>query len=316
MINLFFSYSHKDESLRDELDKHLSILKRQSIIDTWHDRRISAGSEFNSEISHHLKGANIILLLTSSDFLASNYCYDLEMQQAMQMHESKQAVVIPVILRPCDWHDTLFGKLMATPKDGKPVTKFASLDEAFLEVTHEIKRVAKALTPTESSNTRPHQPAQITTIGIHRSSNLRISKTFSDHDKDKYLDDAFEYIANYFEGSLKELKNRNASVDYRFKRVDSETFNASVYIGGQAKAECMIFYGNSFAMSKGIIFSYNISSSRSNLNEAVYVADDGYNLYLKPIGISLTMTGVQRKDVLTNEGAAEYFWSMFIHRLQ
>ncbi len=69
MISLFFSYSHKDEDLRNELDKHLSILKRQGIISAWHDRCINAGSDFNSEISNYLKSANIILLLISSDFL-------------------------------------------------------------------------------------------------------------------------------------------------------------------------------------------------------------------------------------------------------
>lgn len=315
MTSLFFSYSHKHESLRDELDKHLSILKRQGVIGAWHDRRITARSEFSSEISHYLKSANIILLLISSDFLASDYCYDLEMKHAMQMHENKQAVVIPVILRPCDWHNTPFGQLMATPRDGKPVTKFASLDEAFLEVTNEIKRVAKAVAPTEPPKSNPQQRFQQTNNPSPRSSNLRITKTFTDHEKDKFLDDAFEYIANYFEGSLQELKNRNPHVDYRYKKVDSETFRASVYINGQAKTVCMVFFGSTFGMSKSISFSHNISSSRNSLNEAFSVAEDGYNLYLRPIGLGMGF-GRQQKGALTYEGAAEYYWEMFIKRLQ
>jgi TIR domain len=139
MVNLFFSYSHKDEALRDELDKHLSILKRQGIINVWHDRRINAGAAIDTEISNNLKSAYIILLLISSDFLASKYCYDKEMQHAIKMHEKKEAVVIPVILRPCDWHSAPFGKLRAVPTDGKAVTKFASYDEAFLDITAAIK---------------------------------------------------------------------------------------------------------------------------------------------------------------------------------
>ena len=144
---------------------------------------------------------------------------------------------------------------------------------------------------------------------------MRIAKTFSDHEKDKFLDDAFDYIANYFEGSLKELKNRNAHVDYRFKRVDSETFHASVYRGGQVKTECMVFFGSTFGRSKSINFSHNISSSRNSFNESFSVAEDGYNLYLRPMGMGIGY-GRQQREALTYEGAAEYYWEMFIERLQ
>ena len=84
MVKVFFSYSHRDESLRDELEVHLSALKRQGIIDTWHDRRIGSGKEIDSEISQNLEDANIILLLVSPYFIASDYCYDVEMTRALE----------------------------------------------------------------------------------------------------------------------------------------------------------------------------------------------------------------------------------------
>ena len=99
MAKVFFSYSHKNEDLRNELEIHLSILKRQGIIETWHDRRIDAGQEFSQEISEYLNEADIILLLVSPYFLASDYCYDVEMKRALEMHERKEAVLIPVILQ-------------------------------------------------------------------------------------------------------------------------------------------------------------------------------------------------------------------------
>ena len=40
-IEVFYSYAHRDEALRTELDKHLSLLKRQGVIAGWHDRRIT-----------------------------------------------------------------------------------------------------------------------------------------------------------------------------------------------------------------------------------------------------------------------------------
>ena len=158
MTTLFFSYSHKDSDLRTELEKHLSILKRNGIIDSWHDRCIEAGQVIDHEISTHLRNANIILLLVSADFLASDYCYDVEMKEAMKLHEKKEVAVIPVILRPCYWHDTPFGKLLATPTDGKPVTGFASIDEAFLDVTLAIRKVAQSV----SSKAAPAEAAVAT----------------------------------------------------------------------------------------------------------------------------------------------------------
>jgi hypothetical protein len=102
-IEVFISYSHKDELLWNELEKHLSILKRQKLILTWFDRKIGAGEEWKGQIDEHLDSAQVILLLISADFLASDYCYDIEMIHAMERHESGEARVIPIILRPVDW---------------------------------------------------------------------------------------------------------------------------------------------------------------------------------------------------------------------
>lgn len=120
-IEVFISYSHKDELLRDELERHSSILKRQKIISTWHDRKIGAGDDWKGQIDDHLDSAQIILLLISADFLASDYCYDIEMNRAIERHEFGEARVIPIILRPVDWKGAPFGKLQALPKNAEPV---------------------------------------------------------------------------------------------------------------------------------------------------------------------------------------------------
>ncbi len=88
-IEVFFSYSHKDEELRDELAKHLKILKREGIITDWYDRQISAGTEWEGEIDAHLNTARVILLLISSDFLASDYCYGIELEPDFSRQVSK-----------------------------------------------------------------------------------------------------------------------------------------------------------------------------------------------------------------------------------
>lgn len=144
-VKLFFSYSHKDEELKNELEKHLSMLKRQGVISTWHDRKIDAGSTLDKEIDKNLKDSDIILLLISVDFLASDYCYDIEMKEALKMHENRQAIVVPIILRNCDWTSAPFSKLLALPTDGKSITTWSDKDSAFLNVTKGIKNIAVKL---------------------------------------------------------------------------------------------------------------------------------------------------------------------------
>jgi hypothetical protein len=142
---VFFSYSHEDENLRNDLEKHLTILKRQGIIETWHDRKISPGQHLGSEIDAHLNSANVILLLISSDFLASDYCYSIEAKRALERHQAGEATVIPIVLRSADWQETVFGKLAALPSDGNPVTSWPNQDEAFVDVAIGIKRAVECL---------------------------------------------------------------------------------------------------------------------------------------------------------------------------
>ena len=144
-IEVFFSYSHKDERYRTKLVTHLSSLKRQNIISEWHDRKITAGSEWREAIDEHLNSAQIILLLVSPDFMASDYCYDKEMKYALEQHNKGQARVIPVIIRPVDWHSSPFSKLQALPRDGKAVTKWSTQDEGFYDVVQGIRAAVEEL---------------------------------------------------------------------------------------------------------------------------------------------------------------------------
>lgn len=144
-IEVFFSYSHRDESLRDELAKHLSILKHQRVIKEWHDRRISAGSDWKGAIDAHLNSAQIILLLISADFLASDYCYDIELEKALERHDRGEACVIPIILRPVDWHGAPFGRLQALPRDARPITTWTNQDEAFRDIALEIRQTVEKI---------------------------------------------------------------------------------------------------------------------------------------------------------------------------
>jgi hypothetical protein len=144
-ITVFFSYAHEDEALRDELAKHLKLLERQNVIASWHDRDITAGQEWNEVIQEQLNQAKIILLLISADFLNSDFCWGVELKQAMQRHEAKDAYVVPIILREVDWKGAPFDKLQALPKNAEPVMNWANKDQAFTDIARGIRKLAESL---------------------------------------------------------------------------------------------------------------------------------------------------------------------------
>jgi WD40 repeat protein len=144
-LRVFYSYSHRDERLLEKLKTHLQLLRREGLIREWHDRMIGAGTEWKDSLDEHLDAADIILLLVSADFIASDYCYDREMTRALEKHEAGTARVIPVILRPVDWHSAPFGRLQALPINGKPVTSWPNRDEAWTSVAQGLRQAIQQL---------------------------------------------------------------------------------------------------------------------------------------------------------------------------
>ncbi|NUQ26327.1 MAG: TIR domain-containing protein [Saprospiraceae bacterium] len=120
-VNLFFIYSRKDAELRKRLEIHLHSLKRKNYINLWHDGEIIPGQDWQKQISIALSKADIILILVSVDFIASDYCYEIEMTKALERHKLGEVVIVPIILKDCDWHDTPIGELQALPSNGDPI---------------------------------------------------------------------------------------------------------------------------------------------------------------------------------------------------
>ena len=142
-IELFYSYAQADEELRQEIEKHLSHLVQQRQITAWHQQKILPGTNRVQEIDTHLNTAQIILLLVSSDFLASDYCYRTEMQRALERHKAQRACVIPILLRPVDWQGTPFVELEPLPTNHKPITSWSNQDEALLDVALGIRHAVE-----------------------------------------------------------------------------------------------------------------------------------------------------------------------------
>ena len=221
--------------------------------------------EFRAGDRASLEAADVILLLVSADFLASDYRYELEMTRATARHDEGAATVIPVILRPCDWHDTPFGKLLAAPKDGKPITQWPDRDEACLDVTRAIKTALKKRGEQRTAATAAVIPPGSGPPGI----------------------------------------------DADFRRIDANRFTSVAYRDGEAAARCTVFLGDrGFG---GIGYSSNDSGATNSYNESLHVENDDQALYLRPMGMRLSGGD---KAKLSEQGAAEFFWEMFIEPLQ
>ncbi|UHH09214.1 toll/interleukin-1 receptor domain-containing protein [Luteimonas fraxinea] len=317
---VFLSYSHADAAMRDQIEKQLMALQRQGVISIWHDRRIEAGQDFEQQIDRHIEEDEIILLLVSSDFIHSKYCYEIEMRRAMQRHEAGEAIVIPVILRACDWQSQPFGKLQAVPEDGKPIKQWADIDEALLQVTIGVKKAAKRWQdPTEPAS-RPSAPApsapqeKVPPLAAGpRSSNLGLAKSFTQRDKDRFKDETFEFVAKFIENSLDELSARNPSYEGLFKRVDANRFFATIYRDGKDVARATYFTGGGH-FGSGISYFQGEATGSNSMNESLTVEADDQAMFFRAMGVATF--GADRERKLSQEGAAEYLWGLLIEPLQ
>ncbi|MGZ7174665.1 TIR domain-containing protein [Burkholderia gladioli] len=314
MATIFFSYCHKDETLRNELEAHLALLKHEGLVDAWHDRRIVAGEEIDDAIFSKLETADIILLLVSSDFINSTYCYSREMARAMERHHAGEARVIPIILRHCDWTRAPFGKLLAAPRDGKPVTSWPDRDEALADVARQVRQaveasgaVAKAGTPKPAVLGRSADVSS-----LPRSSNLRLKQEFTEKDTDDFVRSTFEFTCRFFEGSVQAVGERNRDVTGTFERIDSRRMTAVLYRSGRKIAECSI-RTDSLGRTNGIAFSYDSSASSGSYNEMLTPQAGEQSLHFKPTGMAWNG---ERDKQLSQEGVAEFLWAMFIERAQ
>jgi hypothetical protein len=141
-VEIFCSYSHtlEDDDLRARFEKSLSGLIRKKVVQMWHDRRIFPGTHWAPDIDEHLNSADIIAFLVSPDSIASDYCCVKELGRALEREKRKEALVVPIIVRACDWSDTPLADLQAVPDDGRPVTSWPNQDEAWANVATSLKK--------------------------------------------------------------------------------------------------------------------------------------------------------------------------------
>ena len=152
-IHIFYSYAHEDKRYQQRIKQQLGHLKNQGLITQFSNQDILPGQEWKNEVNKELEAANIILLLISPAFLDSEYYYTEEMKHAFQRHEEREARIIPIIIRPCEWKQSLpLGNLQPLPSNGLPVNDWKPQDNAYYEIEIGIRKVIDDVRREKSRN--------------------------------------------------------------------------------------------------------------------------------------------------------------------
>jgi TIR domain-containing protein len=138
-LPLFCSYSHEDSEHREAFSQHAKTLIHTGVISEWHDRLITAGTDWEREIDEHLENSQIFVFLVSSSFVASDYCYKREAARAFQRAENGCARIVPVLIRQVDIAGTPLARLQWVPAEGPAVTLWENRDNAWYTVIRGLR---------------------------------------------------------------------------------------------------------------------------------------------------------------------------------
>jgi hypothetical protein len=311
LAKAFISYSHRDEKALDRLHTHLAMLRRENLITAWYDRELLAGDDFGREILSNLQDSDLFFALVSPDFLASNYCYEQEMENALKRHEDGTLRVIPIILEPCEWKSSPLGKLKALPKDGKPISIWTNENVAYFDVVTELRRLIGTL--ERNPNDGAAKPQELSNNpASQQSRRYRIKRDFDSIDRDEFRRRAFATIEEYFRRSIEELNAIGDPIRAHFEKMGSGAFTCTVLNKRAKTKEAHITVRNgdddSFG-SDSIVYSFS-RRERNSANGFIHVEASEFELYLKSDGFGFRRT--QDSERLSAEEAADGLWREFI----
>ncbi len=157
-IHIFFSYTDQDSPICTELDEQLDVLRRNRTIDTWNKNKILAGQDTSKEQKKHFEEADIILLFISPGFFSNQICIE-QMSRALERAEAEGTLVIPTIIRACDWRHSPVAHLQPLPHNGNPISTSRFRDVKLLEVVNEIRTIIEQMFSISLPSLPPHSPS-------------------------------------------------------------------------------------------------------------------------------------------------------------
>jgi hypothetical protein len=303
---IFISYSHVDKAHIERLHNHLAQLERDDTVAGWFDREITAGGRLDEEIKQQLESSDIFLACASPDYIASNYCYDKELEFALQREQAGELFIVPVILEHCEWLETPLSKFKAVPEDGKPIADYTNPNVALLNVATEIRRLCrqkKAPIEVKSSLTTQELPT------VESASRYRVKREFDKLHKRDFVEQAFAEIYAFFEASAQELQ-AIPDVEARLTKTGEDRFSCTVINRGIARGfeTLHVRRGGSWG---AIDILYGEKDRSGTSNGGFSVVEDDYQLYLSPSMFSYS----RGKDHLSAREAAQMLWDDLLSKV-
>jgi TIR domain len=168
-VRMFCSYSHEDEKLRKEFETALAPLQREGSLVSWTDHEIIAGEPWSRQILEALRSADIVVLLISPDFIASNYCYYEEMNEALRLADLGVLTVVAVLIRECLWEREPFAHFQMLPRGGSAIDSLKKRDPAWKAVVRGLEKTVRSVQHRKEAE-RPFE-----SIALPRENNLKTS---------------------------------------------------------------------------------------------------------------------------------------------
>ena len=110
-------------------------------IEIWYTDLILGGVEKDIEIKNRIEASSIFLILVSSNSIFSDEINLKQINVALKRNRLGKIILIPILLKPCQWEILPIAKNQVLPTNKKPISLWRDLDEAFLEVIENLRRV-------------------------------------------------------------------------------------------------------------------------------------------------------------------------------
>ncbi len=144
-LKIFLSYSHRDKEQKDLFLTHFSSIARTENVSIWTDVQIDAGTQWDEVISGQLCSADIVILLVSANFIASEYIYNKELAKALELQEANKVWIIPVMLSNCSVTDMKLSAIQTLPTDPRFVEAWTNQNDAWVNVVEGIRKSIKKI---------------------------------------------------------------------------------------------------------------------------------------------------------------------------
>ncbi len=305
----FVSYSHRDERFLERLKTHLVMLERDGLIETWTDREIHAGDKIDATIMEAADSSLIFLPIVSPDFLNSDYCYEREMQYALDRASRGEMLIVPIIAEPCEWKASPLNEFKVLPKDGKAISEWANANNAFLDIATELRRLLTKSTASSPRNVTSESP------GRRPPPQVRVRRDFSSIDRGKFRDAAYQEIRRYFEASIDEFSQIDG-LQGAFEDIDANAFTCTIVNGSKREAESHLTVRNNKRGQSSlgdITCDHSAFAPENSANEVINVDADDYEMFLS-MGFGGRFMRDDSEHHLSAQQVAEAIWKDFVRR--